>query len=105
MTHSVPTRRSYDLFNRCDLRVRPAPIRMEACEKIVHRQRGRKHVYADDGRPPDLHPLDIFVLNLLSRSLGIARVEFLGRSEEHTSELQSLMRTSYDVFCLKQKRK
>src|SRR3546814_567809 len=23
-----------------------------------------------------------------------------GRSEEHTSELQSLMRTSYDVFCL-----
>src|SRR3546814_8518458 len=25
-----------------------------------------------------------------------------GRSEEHTSELQSLMRTSYDVFCLKQ---
>src|SRR3546814_4647606 len=26
-----------------------------------------------------------------------------GRSEEHTSELQSLMRTSYSVFCLKQK--
>src|SRR3546814_4853633 len=25
------------------------------------------------------------------------------RSEEHTSELQSLMRTSYDVFCLKTK--
>src|SRR3546814_3336367 len=25
------------------------------------------------------------------------------RSEEHTSELQSLMRTSYDVFCLKKK--
>src|SRR3546814_7078217 len=26
-----------------------------------------------------------------------------GRSEEHTSELQSLMRTSYAVFCLKKK--
>src|SRR3546814_8556540 len=26
-----------------------------------------------------------------------------GRSEEHTSELQSLMRISYDVFCLKKK--
>src|SRR3546814_6279601 len=26
------------------------------------------------------------------------------RSEEHTSELQSLMRISYAVFCLKQKR-
>src|SRR3546814_4524485 len=27
----------------------------------------------------------------------------VGRSEEHTSELQSLMRISYAVFCLKQK--
>src|SRR3546814_10409866 len=27
------------------------------------------------------------------------------RSEEHTSELQSLMRTSYDVFCLKKTKK
>src|SRR3546814_3086823 len=29
----------------------------------------------------------------------------LARSEEHTSELQSLMRISYAVFCLKKKRK
>src|SRR3546814_17557665 len=29
------------------------------------------------------------------------RAELLGRSEEHTSELQSLMRISYAVFCLK----
>src|SRR3546814_5329723 len=29
---------------------------------------------------------------------------FLCRSEEHTSELQSLMRISYAVFCLKKKR-
>src|SRR3546814_5623171 len=27
-----------------------------------------------------------------------------GRSEEHTSELQSLMRTSYAVFCFKKKK-
>src|SRR3546814_8908609 len=27
------------------------------------------------------------------------------QSEEHTSELQSLMRNSYDVFCLKKKKK
>src|SRR3546814_970976 len=27
--------------------------------------------------------------------------EYAGRSEEHTSELQSLMRISYAVFCLK----
>src|SRR3546814_4248895 len=30
---------------------------------------------------------------------------FTGRSEEHTSELQSLMRISYAVFCLKKKKK
>src|SRR3546814_2649089 len=29
----------------------------------------------------------------------------VGRSEEHTSELQSLMRISYAVFCLKKKTK
>src|SRR3546814_6078081 len=30
--------------------------------------------------------------------------KFGGRSEEHTSELQSLMRLSYAVFCLKKKK-
>src|SRR3546814_9478720 len=30
---------------------------------------------------------------------------WFGRSEEHTSELQTLMRTSYAVFCLKKKNK
>src|SRR3546814_2473357 len=30
--------------------------------------------------------------------------ELMLRSEEHTSELQSLMRTSYDVLCLKKKK-
>src|SRR3546814_1851716 len=34
----------------------------------------------------------------------VAHVEN-SRSEEHTSELQSLMRSSYAVFCLKQKTK
>src|SRR3546814_10343209 len=32
-------------------------------------------------------------------------VDMPDRSEEHTSELQSLMRISYDVFCLKKKTK
>src|SRR3546814_5486637 len=34
-----------------------------------------------------------------------AYVIFTSRSEEHTSELQSLMRISYAVFCLKKKKK
>src|SRR3546814_7001370 len=32
------------------------------------------------------------------------RGPYAGRSEEHTSELQSLMRNSYAVFCLKKKK-
>src|SRR3546814_6492345 len=34
---------------------------------------------------------------------GLARLGMSGRSEEHTSELQSLMRISYAVFCLRKK--
>src|SRR3546814_8827644 len=35
----------------------------------------------------------------------VALRRLLPRSEEHTSELQSLMRISYAVFCLKKKKK
>src|SRR3546814_2969800 len=35
---------------------------------------------------------------------GDLKLTLHSRSEEHTSELQSLMRTSYAVFCLKQKK-
>src|SRR3546814_3651099 len=35
----------------------------------------------------------------------VLRIGGCGRSEEHTSELQSLMRISYAVFCLKKKKK
>src|SRR3546814_4809368 len=41
------------------------------------------------------------VMALLAIEAGI----LVGRSEEHTSELQSLMRISYAVFCLKKKKK
>src|SRR3546814_2179278 len=36
---------------------------------------------------------------------AIKKWRFASRSEEHTSELQSLMRISYAVFCLKKKNK
>src|SRR3546814_8171557 len=39
----------------------------------------------------------------IGQALGIADVLAVARSEEHTSELQSLMRNSYAVFCLKKK--
>src|SRR3546814_5307915 len=34
------------------------------------------------------------------RNVNLAEVSIVSRSEEHTSELQSLMRISYAVFCL-----
>src|SRR3546814_4919380 len=36
--------------------------------------------------------------------IGVPSKNFTLRSEEHTSELQSLMRISYAVFCLKKKK-
>src|SRR3546814_4827561 len=47
-------------------------------------------------------------LRCSAASIAIAAISggknsILGRSEEHTSELQSLMRISYAVFCLKKK--
>src|SRR3546814_7508582 len=41
---------------------------------------------------------------MLMALLITARYLRTGRSEEHTSELQSLMRISYAVFCLKKKK-
>src|SRR3546814_9788914 len=37
------------------------------------------------------------------QAVPVGGAEAVGRSEEHTSELQSLMRNSYAVFCLKKK--
>src|SRR3546814_2039434 len=53
----------------------------------------------DDGR----HSRKIVDRYLDQVGPAIARRIFLQRSEEHTSELQSLMRISYAVFCLKKK--
>src|SRR3546814_3231467 len=48
----------------------------------------------------------IALLIVLLAGLGIAQaLSHLVRSEEHTSELQSLMRISYAVFCLTIKKK
>src|SRR3546814_2108405 len=46
-----------------------------------------------------------FTDDLRGHSAPAASASAASRSEEHTSELQSLMRTSYAVFCLKKKKK
>src|SRR3546814_10014231 len=52
---------------------------------------------------PDLEPADIDDIVAVAFDKGLAAVIVSNRSEEHTSELQSLMRISYAVFCLKKK--
>src|SRR3546814_3568262 len=49
------------------------------------------------------HRGDAVVGDIAARPRRIGRI-VVGRSEEHTSELQSLMRISYAVFCLKKKK-
>src|SRR3546814_12425909 len=75
--------------------------------RLEHRTQGRRHVRREgrdprrrpgsgDGRPGELG---------LRVSEGPRRRQAgRDRSEEHTSELQSLMRISYAVFCLKKKK-
>src|SRR3546814_9178130 len=82
----------------------------------LDRKRRRKHFKAvfwpcfHRCRPqPDLRPSQFASLFLGSKDQRHAALrgaaEHILRSEEHTSELQSLMRISYAVFCLKKKNK
>src|SRR3546814_3216657 len=60
-----------------------------------------QHVAA--GRQRVLHRLPRRAV-VVAEHLGVLQ-QLAPRSEEHTSELQSLMRISYAVFCLKKKKK
>src|SRR3546814_8008726 len=84
LTHSFPTRRS------SDLRQRHLTGTFELRDEIPGRRADDHAVRQRDqdrGLPDRLQPQ--------SQEM---------RSEEHTSELQSLMRISYAVFCLKKKK-
>src|SRR3546814_5836743 len=64
-------------------------------DESLHNIDGIAHTQGDDPFP-QIWTVDLGVTVKLSRFI---------RSEEHTSELQSLMRISYAVFCLKKKNK
>src|SRR3546814_9499564 len=72
---------------RLDLHHDPVP----RLEHVIHRRQAEfialRDARGDGGR--------------VREAVAIAAAEDVLRSEEHTSELQSLMRSSYAVFCLK----
>src|SRR3546814_1628053 len=89
-------------------------VRQRAVSNLSYGQRPRRQMmlmaktsYSDSFRVWDA-PLRLFHW-LLVAAITIAFLSSEGdsgiRSEEHTSELQSLMRISYAVFCLKKKKK
>src|SRR3546814_10287098 len=66
---------------------------------------GGGHILRDAAAQAD--DLDLFVgapCRAPGRPIALTRPIKQERSEEHTSELQSLMRNSYAVFCLKKKK-
>src|SRR3546814_5921995 len=72
-----------------------------------HRLRGREAFAELDERAIAEHVVpraDRLDRHLRGRIVDILRRRAEPRSEEHTSELQSLMRISYAVFCLKKKK-
>src|SRR3546814_7943949 len=107
LTHSFPTRRSSDLTSPTRPRVRTAATTGK-CSTPPRPDRGTcsgSATSSDPGR---------FVGTPLLRDTGFPATDGpsrerpqlteAGRSEEHTSELQSLMRNSYAAFCLKKKK-
>src|SRR3546814_4493150 len=73
----------------------------------------RRRAIPDAGRPSNSVEIEKFSLPNPTSATSLMRTcepsgfilsRMFSRSEEHTSELQSLMRTSYAVFCLKKKK-
>src|SRR3546814_4763836 len=109
MTHSFPTRRSSDLdgylapykviridLDRDVLGWRPSAGMTDKYGNLVD---DRIYNQSDMNRSLVLEARDQLVAEKITQYLKAT-----DRSEEHTSELQSLMRISYAVFCLKKKK-
>src|SRR3546814_10205234 len=112
MTHSFPTRRSSDHLGPGP----PAEARHVDFPKRGRSSCGLTACTEGRGRCPFTNPGCSAAHDLVSsvRKPGkrgvcaaifavVFGVSAMVRSEEHTSELQSLMRISYDVFCLQKK--
>src|SRR3546814_3213123 len=92
------------------VRDQPAiPLRAPSDRAILLRRGSRSHILVPRRWAGQMHLRSIFgpflVLLQFRRRRPHSPSVLHARSEEHTSELQSLMRISYAVFCLKKKNK
>src|SRR3546814_9347682 len=76
----------------------------EAAKALLRREIEREKAFGDR-LPAEIKVGAMLEVPALALQLPqlLPRCDFLSRSEEHTSELQSLMRISYADFCLKTK--
>src|SRR3546814_6137566 len=114
MTHAFPTRRSADLAEegvRTALVIAPSP-RVDLAPGVSQRQEPMGvQAFIPEAPVEGFHKgvvrwlpgrlkSNVTPFSQAHRSSAFEMNSGLLRSEEHTSELQSLMRTSYAVFCL-----
>src|SRR3546814_960357 len=111
MTHSFPTRRSSDLVMtqinvHQELTVGQVAARSGVAVTALHFYESKGLIKSSRNQGNQRrYPREVLrrvALIKVAQGLGIPLAEI--RSEEHTSELQSLMRISYAVFCLKKKK-
>src|SRR3546814_9522525 len=98
MTHSFPTRRSSDLKVTVGLEAVDV-ARWSAISPLLP-TKGLETALLETPPTPGLEAAIV----ARTAELIAMRERQIVRSEEHTSELQSLMRISYAVFCLKKKK-
>src|SRR3546814_8403097 len=68
-----------------------------------NRQADQRDEYGEPAQRPRQYPSDAALITISRTSKPVVESSKKARSEEHASELQSLMRISYAVFCLKKK--
>src|SRR3546814_9697870 len=111
MTHSFPTRLSSDLIRLCLLRYHRNQMYQGTHERFQIQTLGKSNLLANFPTKHGMKGKSFELYGKNSWSLSDCKLFGCGhrcfaagsirRSEEHTSELQSLMRISYAVFCLK----
>src|SRR3546814_2649159 len=75
----------------------------QGLDDLLARRPGQAATWLSWLRNAPQSPAERNILRLIGRLAYPARSNIQRRSEEHTSELQSLMRISYAVLCLKKK--